>query len=73
MSEKKKPLIKDEQSSKYNKYGFQNIQIKKMSSEETINLFIKAGIIVTEDEAEEIMELLYTITQITLKEFLSPD
>lgn len=48
------------------------ITIKKIPLDKAMVLLNEAGINVTEAEAEEIMEFLYTLTKITLKEFFSP-
>jgi hypothetical protein len=55
------------------KHGYQLIPVKKMSINEAAALLCSAGIEVNEEEAEQIMEFLYILTQITLKEFFSPD
>lgn len=44
-----------------------------MPIEEAKEMLRKAGIDVPEEEVEEIMEFLYMLTQITVKEFFSPD
>lgn len=54
-------------------YGYQLIPLKKIPAKEAAALLRSAGIEVKGEEAEEIMEFLYIITQITLKEFFSPD
>jgi hypothetical protein len=56
-----------------NNNGYQIIPIKKIPIKDAMGLLRDAGIEVREDEAEEILGFLYTLTQITLKEFFSPD
>lgn len=62
-SSSKKPSKNDE-------YG-QFIIIKKIASEKAMEMLRNAGMDVQGDEAEEIMEFLYTLTKITLKDFFS--
>ncbi|WP_034728341.1 hypothetical protein [Chryseobacterium sp. JM1] len=70
---KEKPITRPPKAYIRNNYRYQLPPIKKMPIEEAMEMLHKAGIDVSEEEAEEIMEFLYMLTQITLKEFFSPD
>jgi hypothetical protein len=72
---KEKPFVKYRKaaSAQQNTYGYQLIPVKKIPIQEAMHLLRNAGIDVREEEAEEIMEFLYTLTQITIKEFFSLD
>ncbi|MGI9650845.1 hypothetical protein [Chryseobacterium sp. RLHN22] len=50
-----------------------SIQLKKIPSERALQLLNKAGYEVNQEESEEIMEFLYTIVKLTLKEFFASD
>ncbi|MGG5210122.1 hypothetical protein ACQWU4_14425 [Chryseobacterium sp. MIQD13] len=45
------------------------ITVKKISPEQIMEKFKESGIEVNHQEAEQILEFLYTLTKITLKEF----
>lgn len=49
------------------------IQLKKIPSEKALQLLNKAGYKINEEESEEVMEFLYTIVKLTLKEFFASD
>lgn len=49
------------------------IQLKKIPPEKALQLLNKAGYEINRDEAEEIMEFLYTIVKLTLKEFFTSE
>jgi len=71
---KLKPTVKPPKASvRQHNYRHPLPPIKKMPIEEAKEMLRKAGIDVPEEEVEEIMEFLYMLTQITVKEFFSPD
>ncbi|MDH6254220.1 hypothetical protein M2347_003947 [Chryseobacterium sp. H1D6B] len=71
---KDKPAAKPKKACiQQHSYRHQLPPIKKMPIEEAMEMLRKAGIDVQEEEAEKIMEFLYMLTQITIKEFFSPD
>lgn len=70
---KEKPIAKPPKAYIRHNYRHQLPPIKKMPIEEAMEMLRKAGIDVQKEEAEEIMEFLYMLTQITIKEFFSPD
>lgn len=49
------------------------IQLKKIPSEKALQLLNKAGYKINEEESEEVMEFLYTIVKLTLKEIFISD
>lgn len=49
------------------------IQLKKIPSEKALQLLNKAGYKINEEESEAVMEFLYTIVKLTLKEFFTSD
>lgn len=49
------------------------IQLKKIPSEKALQLLNKAGYEINKEESEEVMEFLYTIVKLTLKEFFASD
>ncbi len=53
-------------------FVFQSVSIKNIPDQEALELLRKKGFDINEDEAREIMQFLYTVTQVTLKEFFSP-
>ncbi|SHM59350.1 hypothetical protein [Chryseobacterium polytrichastri] len=69
---KEKPAAKPKKAciQQYN-YRHQLVPIKKIPVKEAVEMLRSAGIDVQEEEAEEIMEFLYILTQITIKEFFS--
>ncbi|WP_346986200.1 hypothetical protein [Chryseobacterium sp. POE27] len=70
---KEKPTAKPPKGYIRYSYTRQLPSVKKMTIKEAMEMLRNAGIIVQEEEAEEIMEFLYMLTQITIKEFFSPD
>lgn len=48
-----------------------NVQVAKLPISESTKKLQSAGIDVTEEEAEEIMEFLYMFAEVMLKEFVS--
>lgn len=60
------------QKIKIDKY-IPEIQLKKISPERALQLLNKAGYKVNEEESEEVMEFLYAIVKLTLKEFFASD
>jgi hypothetical protein len=73
MKKEKSSVKRRKVSAEQNTYGYRLIPIKKMPIKDAMELLRTAGIDVQEEEAEEIMEFLYTLTQITIKEFRSLD
>lgn len=49
--------------------GMHVFTISKLSPDKSMELLREAGLEVSEEQAEEIMEFLYMLTEITLKEF----
>ncbi|ASW72869.1 hypothetical protein IQ37_05715 [Chryseobacterium piperi] len=47
------------------------VKVKKIKPEYIIEKYRKSGIELTAEEAEQILELLYTLTTLTLKDFFS--
>ncbi|MCD9855620.1 hypothetical protein LUD75_12920 [Epilithonimonas sp. JDS] len=69
----KKAKSKNEsQQPEINKY-IPSIPLKKIPSEKALQILRKAGHDVNEEQSEEIMEFLYTIVKLTLKEFFTSD
>lgn len=55
-----------------NKY-VPTIDLKKISPEKALHLLRKAGYDINEEQSEEIMEFIYIIVKLTLKEFFTSD
>ncbi len=58
--------------SEINRY-IPTIELKKIPREKAFQLLKKAGYEINEEESEEIMEFLYIIVKLTLKEFFASD
>jgi hypothetical protein len=50
-----------------------SISLKKIPPEKALHLLRKTGYDVNEEQSEEIMEFLYIIVKLTLKEFFTSD
>lgn len=50
-----------------------SIELKKMPPEKVLNILKKAGYDIDAEQSEEVMEFLYTIVKLTLKEFFTSD
>jgi hypothetical protein len=46
--------------------------LKKIPAENALAMLRQAGYDINEEESEEIMQILYIIVQLTLKEFFTP-
>ncbi len=70
----KKAKSKNESRSQpeINKY-IPSIPLKKIPPEKALHLLMKTGHDVNEEQSEEIMEFLYIIVKLTLKEFFTSD
>ncbi|MFC4163343.1 hypothetical protein ACFOWU_06755 [Epilithonimonas zeae] len=68
----KKAKSKNESQQPEDKY-IPSIPLKKIPSEKALQILRKAGHDVNEEQSEEIMEFLYTIVKLTLKEFFTSD
>lgn len=70
----KKDVLKNQQiqPSEINKY-IPTIELKKIPREKAFQLLKKAGYDVNEEESDEIMEFLYIVVKLTLKEFFASD
>ncbi|TXF78874.1 hypothetical protein [Chryseobacterium sp.] len=49
-----------------------SIELKKIPPEKAFAILKKTGYDINEEESEEIMQILYIIVQLTLKEFFTP-
>lgn len=58
--------------SEINKY-IPTIELKKIPPEKALQLLKKAGYDINEEESDEIMEFLYIVVKLTLKEFFASD
>ncbi|WP_330746939.1 hypothetical protein [Chryseobacterium sp. CP-77] len=69
----KKAKSKNEsQQPEINKY-IPSIPLKKIPPEKALQILRKAGHDVNEEQSEEIMEFIYFIVKLTLKEFFTSD
>ena len=50
-----------------------SIELKKISAQKALHLLRKAGYDINEEQSEEIMEFIYIIIKLTLKEFFTSD
>lgn len=50
-----------------------SIELKKIPPEKALHLLRKAGYDINEEQSEEIMEFIYIIVKLTLKEFFTSD
>lgn len=50
-----------------------SIELKKIPSEKALAILKKAGYDIDQDQSEEIMEFLYIIVKLTLKEYFTSD
>lgn len=50
-----------------------SIKLKKISPQKALHLLRKAGYDINEEQSEEIMEFIYIIVKLTLKEFFTSD
>lgn len=50
-----------------------SIPLKKVPPEKALHLLRKSGCDINEEQSEEIMEFLYIIVKLTLKEFFTSD
>lgn len=50
-----------------------SIELKKISPQKALYLLRKAGYDINEEQSEEIMEFIYIIVKLTLKEFFTSD
>jgi protein-tyrosine-phosphatase len=62
----------ESQQTEINKY-IPSIPLKKIPPEKVLQILRKAGYDVNEEQSEEIMEFLYIIVKLTLKEFFTSD
>ena len=68
--EKREKKYKDQQE--VNKY-IPSIAIKKIPPEKALAILRKTGYEIDAKQSEEVMEFLYTIVKLTLKEFFTSD
>lgn len=68
--EKSEKKYKDQQE--VNKY-IPSIAIKKIPPEKALAILRKTGYEIDAEQSEEVMEFLYTIVKLTLKEFFTSD
>lgn len=68
----KKAKLRNESKPEINKY-IPTIPLKKIAPEKALHILRRAGHDVTEKQSEEIMEFLYIIVKLTLKEFFTSD
>lgn len=66
---KEKNKVPYSESKKY----IPSIELKKIPPEKALHLLRKAGYDINEEQSEEIMEFVYIIVKITLKEFFTSD
>lgn len=69
---KDKNKIKFKGQKEVNKY-IPSIAIKKIPPERALAILKKAGCNIDEEQSEEVMEFLYIIVKLTLKEFFTSD
>lgn len=69
---KDKDKIKSKGQKKVNKY-IPSIAIKRIPPEKALAILKKAGYDIKEEQSEEVMEFLYIIVKLTLKEFFTSD
>lgn len=69
---KDKDKIKSKGQKKVNKY-ISSIAIKRIPPEKALAILKKAGYDIKEEQSEEVMEFLYIIVKLTLKEFFTSD
>lgn len=50
-----------------------SIELKKISPEKALHLLRKVGYDINEEQSEEILEFIYIIVKLTLKEFFTSD
>ncbi|WP_374464429.1 hypothetical protein [Chryseobacterium sp.] len=50
-----------------------SIELKKIPPEKALHLLRKAGYDINDEQSEEIMEFIYIIVKLTLKEFFTSD
>ncbi|MDR6372331.1 protein-tyrosine-phosphatase [Chryseobacterium bernardetii] len=69
---KDKSKIKCKGQNEVNKY-IPSIAIKKIPPERALAILKKAGYDIDEEQSEEVMDFLYIIVKLTLKEFFTSD
>ena len=50
-----------------------SIELRKIPSDKALQLLRKAGYDINQEQSEEVMEFLYTVVKLTLKEFFTSE